>query len=218
MNNSNYNDSNFIVHDGNRIAFDFVISNFLQQNNIYMLTGASKSGKTYLCNIWKKTSSATFLNPKIFKLKKDKYLMELENTIRIAQNYILEDLEKVKISEEQLLLLINTISERDGVLLITSTKPLSYFSFNLDDLNSRFKNILNIKIQIPNEEGKKQILLKLLTDRQLTIDSNKLNYICDKLDNNYQSIIDFVNDFEKQINKENVKKLKINFLRKIFGG
>ena len=48
-----YNESNFIVHDGNRKVFDFIKT--LKINDVFgvfLIVGASKSGKSYICSIW----------------------------------------------------------------------------------------------------------------------------------------------------------------------
>ena len=47
INKDIYDVKNFIVHDGNRNVFEFITSSFLFNNNIYLLTGAKNSGKTY---------------------------------------------------------------------------------------------------------------------------------------------------------------------------
>lgn len=215
INKDIYDVRNFIVHDGNRNVFEFITSSFLFNNNIYLLTGAKNSGKTYICNIWHKLQKAIFLDKNIFQKSKNDFIDFLKNEIKNNQKYILEDIENIKINEEYFLFLINTIIEKNAILLITSQKCIDEFNFEIPDLESRFKNTYNFILQDLDNNSKEQILLKLLTDKQINIDYKILNYISQKISNNYNAIIDFVNNLEKEIEQNNIKKLNIAIINKI---
>lgn len=215
INKDIYDVRNFIVHDGNRNVFEFITSSFLFNNNIYLLTGAKNSGKTYICNIWHKLQKAIFLDKNIFEKNKNDFINFLKNEIKNNQKYILEDIENIKINEEYFLFLINTIIEKNAILLITSQKCIDEFNFKIPDLNSRFKNTYNFILQDLDNISKEQILLKLLTDKQINIDYKILNYVSQKISNNYNAIIDFVNNLEKEIEQNNIKKINITNINKI---
>lgn len=215
INKDIYDVKNFIVHDGNRNVFEFITSSFLFNNNIYLLTGAKNSGKTYICNIWHKLQKAIFLDKNIFQKSKNDFIDFLKNEIKNNQKYILEDIENIKINEEYFLFLINIIIEKNAILLITSQKCIDEFNFEIPDLESRFKNTYNFILQDLDNNSKEQILLKLLTDKQINIDYKILNYISQKISNNYNAIIDFVNNLEKEIEQNNIKKLNIAVINKI---
>ncbi len=215
INKDIYDVRNFIVHDGNRNVFEFITSSFLFNNNIYLLTGAKNSGKTYICNIWHKLQKAIFLDKNIFQQSKNNYVNFLKNEIKTNQKYILEDIENIKINEEYFLFLINTIIEKNAILLITSKKCIDEFNFEIPDLESRFKNTYNFILQDLDNISKEQILLKLLTDKQINIDYKILNYVSQKISNNYNAIIDFVNNLEKEIEQNNIKKINITNINKI---
>lgn len=215
INKDIYDVRNFIVHDGNRNVFEFITSSFLFNNNIYLLTGAKNSGKTYICNIWHKLQKAIFLNQNIFEKNKNDFINFLKNEIKNNQKYILEDIENIKINEEYFLFLINIIIEKNAILLITSQKCIDEFNFKIPDLESRFKNTYNFILQDLDNISKEQILLKLLTDKQINIDYKILNYISQKISNNYNAIIDFVNNLEKEIEQNNIKKINITNINKI---
>lgn len=215
INKDIYDVRNFIVHDGNRNVFEFITSSFLFNNNIYLLTGAKNSGKTYICNIWHKLQKAIFLNKNIFEKNKNDFINFLKNEIKNNQKYILEDIENIKINEEYFLFLINIIIEKNAILLITSQKCIDEFNFKIPDLESRFKNTYNFILQDLDNISKEQILLKLLTDKQINIDYKILNYVSQKISNNYNAVIDFVNNLEKEVEQNNIKKLNIAIINKI---
>ena len=215
INKDIYDVRNFIVHDGNRNVFEFITSSFLFNNNIYLLTGPKNSGKTYICNIWHKLQKAIFLNKNIFEKNKNDFINFLKNEIKNNQKYILEDIENIKINEEYFLFLINIIIEKNAILLITSQKCIDEFNFKIPDLESRFKNTYNFILQDLDNISKEQILLKLLTDKQINIDYKILNYVSQKISNNYNAIIDFVNNLEKEVEQNNIKKINIININKI---
>ena len=215
INKDIYDVRNFIVHDGNRSVFEFITSSFLFNNNIYLLTGPKNSGKTYICNIWHKLQKAIFLNKNIFEKNKNDFINFLKNEIKNNQKYILEDIENIKINEEYFLFLINIIIEKNAILLITSQKCIDEFNFKIPDLESRFKNTYNFILQDLDNISKEQILLKLLTDKQINIDYKILNYVSQKISNNYNAIINFVNNLEKEIEQNNIKKINITNINKI---
>ena len=99
--------------------------------------------------------------------------------------------------------------------MITSKKCIDEFNFEIPDLESRFKNTYNFILQDLDNNSKEQILLKLLTDKQINIDYKILNYVSQKTSNNYNAIIDFVNNLEKEIEQNNIKKLNIAIINKI---
>ena len=210
-----YDVRNFIVHDGNRNIFDFVTSSFFLNNNIYFLTGPKNSGKTYICKIWNRLKQATFIDSRAFKYNKDEYINYIEGLIEQDGKYILDDIEQAEIPEDFLLYLINSIVEKKAILLVTSTKYVNDFSFNIPDLQSRFNNIFNFILDGPNEDSKQKIILKLLTDRQMNIDSNVLSFLSKKISGNYSEIFKFVNDLENMVNANKTKKITINIVNKL---
>ena len=210
-----YDARNFIVHDGNRDIFDFITSTYFINNNVYLLTGPSKSGKTYICNIWNKFKGATFINSNIFDLCIDNFIKELNKLILPEKKYILEDLEKINPKEEYLLYFLNFFAEKNALLLITSNKYVKEFEFFLPDLKSRFYNIFNFVLRDLNDDSKGQIILKLLTDKQLNIDSDTLNFITRKISGSYDVIFDFVDNLERFLQLNKIKRIGIKNVRDI---
>ena len=203
-----YNEKNFIVHDGNREAFEFIKSLNKLSGNVFLLSGLEKSGKTYLCSIWQKMVDAVFVDLKIFDLSYGDFTLLVEKIILPNGKYILEDL--FTVDESKLLHFLNVVSEKHSVLLMTSKKCVSDFNFMINDLKSRFKNVVNIKLCELNESSKKEIILKLLADKQMNIDSDVLNFVSEKISGNYDAIFKFVNDLDRMIQNGELKKVQIS--------
>ena len=214
-----YDFRNFIVHSGNKNIFDFVTSSTLLNNNIFLLTGKKGSGKTYLCKIWEKLKGAKFLNFNSLNNflysniePNKKYILEDINNTNITNQY---DLFNYNITEKNMLFLINTIIEKNSTLLITSENYINEFNFDLLDLQSRFKNIYNFILSDINEDIKYQILFKLITDKQIYIKNETIQEISQKLNNSYENIINFVNDLEKFIFTNNLKKINLSNIKEL---
>ena len=155
------------------------------------------------------------MDKNIFIKEEKDFLQEIKNKIKDSGKYILEDIENINIKEKYLLYLINIVIENNAILLITSKKYLDEFYFNIPDLESRFKNIYNFVLLDIDSSSKEQILLKLLTDKQINIDFRVLNYISEKISNNYEEIIHFIQKLDQEIQTNKIKKITISTVNKI---
>ncbi|MDD2840706.1 MAG: DnaA/Hda family protein [Rickettsiales bacterium] len=208
-----YDEKNFIIHDGNKDAFIFIKSLSGLNNNIFLLSGLKNSGKTYLCHIWQKMTNAIFVDSNIFNLNYGEFVVAVERTIFSNGKYILEDLSDI--DENKLLYFFNIMCEKHSILLMTSKKNISDFNFTINDLKSRFNNIVNIKLYELNESSKREIILKLLADRQMNIDSEVLDFVSNKISGNYDVIFKFVHDLEKIVQNGELKKIKIGNVKNL---
>ena len=71
-------------------------------------------------------------------------------------------------------------------------KPISEINFQLEDLRSRTKNCLFANIQNPNDELMFALILKNLSDRQISIDKKLIDFIIKRIDRSYGKIFDFI--------------------------
>ena len=81
-------------------------------------------------------------------------------------------------------------------------------NFNLDDLKSRSKNFILQNIEKPDDDLIFALILKNLSDRQISLDKKMINYIIKRIDRSYSKIFDFI----YKIDEISLKKRKsINF-------
>ena len=64
--------------------------------------------------------------------------------------------------------------------------------FKLDDLNSRSKNFLLSHIEKPSDDLMFALILKNLSDRQISLDKKLINFIIKRIDRSYSKIFDFI--------------------------
>ena len=125
------------------------------------------------------------------------------NIVDVYQNVILEDL-SCDINEKLLYTLINIVEQNNKFLITTSLKPITEIIFKLEDLRSRTKNFLLTKIGNPDDEFMFALILKNLSDRQITLDKKLIDFIIKRVERSYGKIFEFI----YKIDKISLKKKK----------
>ena len=180
----NFKDDDFYVSKSNKNTFD-ILSNWPKwEKNFLNIVGDKYSGKTHLINIFIKKFKGIKLDSK--SLTDDDL-----SKIKIYENIILEDLSE-KINEKLIYSLLNIIDIDNKYIIITSEKPIVEIDFSLSDLKSRTKNFIIQKIEKPDDELMFALILKNLSDRQISIDEKLINFIIKRIDRSYGNIFNFI--------------------------
>ena len=192
----NFKDDDFYVGKSNFYAFEMINKWPKWEKNFLNINGEKFSGKTHLANIFLK---------KFNGIRIDVNSLNDENlkSIKPYQNIVLEDL-NLNINEKLIYSLFNIIDQDNKFLIVTSMKPISEINFQLDDLRSRTKNCLFTNIQNPDEELMFALILKNLSDRQITLDKKLIDFIIKRIDRSYGKIFEFI----YKIDKISLKKKK----------
>ena len=180
----NFRDDDFYVGKSNYYAFELINKWPKWEKNFLNISGENFSGKTHLVKIFLKKFSG---------IRIESNLLDDENLkkIKAYQNIILEDL-SLEVNEELIYTLFNMIDQDNKFLVITSTSPISEINFQLDDLRSRTKNCLLAKIENPDDELMFAIILKNLSDRQITLNKKLIDFIIKRIERSYGKIFEFI--------------------------
>ena len=192
----NFTDDDFYVGKSNYYAFELINKWPKWEKNFLNICGKQYSGKSHLINIFIKKFDGIKIN---LNLLNDDILKETEH----YQNIIIEDLD-LNINEKILYTLFNIIDQDNKFLIITSTEPITEINFQLEDLRSRMKNCLIAKIQNPDDELMFALILKNLSDRQITLDKKLIDFIIKRVERSYGKIFEFI----YKIDKISLKKKK----------
>ncbi|MDB0045761.1 DnaA/Hda family protein [Candidatus Pelagibacter sp.] len=192
----NFKDDDFYVGKSNFYAFEMINKWPKWEKNFLNINGEKFSGKTHLANIFLK---------KFNGIRIDVNSLNDENlkSIKPYQNIVLEDL-NLNINEKLIYSLFNIIDQDNKFLIVTSMKPISEINFQLDDLRSRTKNCLFANIQNPDDELMFALILKNLSDRQITLDKKLIDFIIKRIERSYGKIFEFI----YKIDKISLKKKK----------
>ena len=192
----NFRDDDFYVGASNYYPFELINKWPKWEKNFLNICGEKYSGKTHLVNIFLKKFNGVRIESRLLN---DESLKQ----IKPYQNIVLEDL-NLNINEKLAYTLFNIIDQDNKFLVITSVKPISEINFQLMDLRSRTKNCLLAKIENPNDELMFALILKNLSDRQITLNKKLIDFIIKRIDRSYGKIFEFI----YKIDKISLKKKK----------
>ena len=180
----NFKDQDFFISKSNKHIFKLFDTWPKWEKNFLNIIGEKFSGKTHLINIFLEKFGG-------IKIDSKKLDNEYLKKIKVYQNIVLEDLEEI-IDENLLFTFLNIIDQDNKYLITTSKKPITRLSFKLEDLKSRSSNFLLINIEKPDDELIFALILKNLSDRQISIEKKLIDYVIKRIDRSYSKIFDFI--------------------------
>ena len=180
----NFEDEDFFISKSNEHILKLLNKWPKWEKNFLNIIGEKFSGKTHLINIFLKKFNG-------LKLNAENLNNEDLKKIKLFENIILEDLNE-KINEKLIFTLLNIIEQDNKYIIVTTIKPVVDIDFSLIDLKSRTKNFLLQKIEKPDDDLMFALILKNLSDRQISLDKKLINYIIKRIDRSYSKIFDFV--------------------------
>ena len=204
----NFKDQDFYVSKSNEFAFKLLNSWPKWEKNFVNLIGEKFSGKTHLINI--------FLEKfKGIKIDANEIDNEFLKKIKVFENIIIENLND-KIDENLFFTLLNIIDQDNKYIILTSKNPIVDYSFKLNDLNSRSKNFLLCNIEKPGDDLMFALILKNLSDRQISIDKKLVDFIIKRIDRSYGKIFDFIYKIDK-ISLKRKKPIDFKIIKEALG-
>ena len=204
----NFKDDDFYVSNSNKHIFTLINKWPKWEKNFLNINGEKFSGKTHLINIFLKKFDGIKFNANSFT---DNDL----KIIKVHQNIILENLDE-KVNEKLLYSLLNIIDLENKFIIVTSKKALVDMDFSLIDLKSRTKNFLIQKIEKPDDELMFAIILKNLSDRQISIDKKLIHFIIKRIDRSYSKIFDFIYKVD-ELSLKKKKPIDFKIIKEILG-
>jgi chromosomal replication initiation ATPase DnaA len=95
-------------------------------------------------------------------------------------------------------------------------KPIVDIDFKLDDLKSRTKNFLLQNIEKPDDELMFALILKNLSDRQISLDKKLIDFIIKRIDRSYGKIFDFIYKID-EISLKKKKSIDFKIIKEVLG-
>jgi len=204
----NFQDEDFYVSKSNEYTFKLLNSWPKWEKNFVNIIGEKFSGKTHLINIFLRKFKG-------IKIEASDINNKLLKEIKIHENIIIENLNE-QINENLFFTLLNIIEQDNKYIIITSKKPIVDFFFKLEDLNSRSKNFLLSRIEKPEDDLMFALILKNLSDRQISIDKKLIDFIIKRIDRSYGNIFDFIYKIDK-ISLKRKKPIDFKIIKEALG-
>ena len=204
----NFKKDDYYLSKSNKHVFDFLCLWPKWERNFVNVIGEKLSGKTHLMNIFLQKNKGIKLEGK--SLQND----DLKK-IKIYENIIIENL-SLDVDEKLLYSLFNLIEQDNKFIIATSAKPIVNISFDLKDLKSRAKNFILLNIEKPDDELIFAIILKNLSDRQISLDNKFIEFIIKRIERSYSKIYDFIYKID-QLSLKKKKSIDFKIIKEVIG-
>ena len=202
----NFNNNDFFVSKSNEHILNLFNNWPKWEKNFLNISGEKLSGKTHLINIFLKKYNGLNIEAKSLN-------NEIINDIKIHQNIVLENLDN-NINEKLFFTLINIIEQDNKYLLVTSVEPIVDIDFKLEDLKSRSKNFILQNIGKPDDELIFALILKYLSDRQISLDKKLIDYIIKRIGRSYSKIFEFIYKID-EISLKKKKSINLKIIKDV---
>ncbi len=204
----NFKNEDFYLSKSNKHVFDFLDIWPKWEKNFVNVVGEKLSGKTHLMNIFLQKNKGIKFDGESLRNG------DIEK-IKIYENIIIENLSS-KVDEKLLYSLFNLIEQDNKFIIVTSEKPIVNIAFDLSDLKSRTKNFILLNIEKPDDELIFAIILKNLSDRQISLNDKFIKFIIKRIDRSYSKIYDFIYKID-QLSLKKKKSIDFKIIKEVLG-
>ena len=204
----NFKDEDFYVSKSNTHIFNLLNDWPKWEKNYLNVSGEKLSGKTHLINIFLKKFKG-------IKIEAQNLANDDLKEIKIYENIILENLDE-SINEKLFFALLNIIEQDNKYLIVTTVKPIVNLKFELIDLKSRLSNFLLFNIEKPDDELIFALILKNLSDRQISLEKKLIDYIIKRIDRSYGKIFDFIYKID-ELSLKKKKSIDLKIIKEVLG-
>ncbi len=204
----NFQNDDFYISKSNEHIMNLLMNWPKWEKNFLNISGEKFSGKSHIIDIFIKKFKGIKLEANLLKNS------DLKD-VKIYQNVIIENLD-TSVDEKLIFTLFNIVEQDNKYLLVTSLKPIVDLVFNLDDLNSRAKNFLLQNINIPDDELIFALVLKNLSDRQISLDKKLIDYVVKRIERSYSKIFEFIYKID-EISLKNKKSINLKIIKEVLG-
>ena len=204
----NFDENDFILSKSNKHIYKFLDKWPKWERNFINIIGEKLSGKTHLINIFIKKNKGIIIDGRSFNeedLKK----------VDIHENIVIENLTS-NINENLFYSLLNLIEQDNKYVIITSFNSIVDIDFKLADLKSRAKSFLLLNIEHPDDEMIFGIILKNLSDRQISLDKKLIDYIVKRIERSYSKIHNFIYKID-QLSLKKKKSINFKIIKEVLG-
>ena len=204
----NFKNLDFYVSKSNAHVFN-LINNWQKINEKFLnIIGEKFCGKSHLINIFLEKNKG-------LKINSDELNNDYLKKIKFYKNIIIEDITS-NINEQLFYSLINIVEAENKSLIVTSDVSIVEMNFKLPDLKSRSKNFTLTSIENPDDDLIFALVLKNLSDRQISIDKKLIDYIIKRIDRSYSNISDFIYTID-QLSLKKKKSIDFKIIKEALG-
>ncbi len=204
----NFKIEDFFLSKSNKHVFEYLKNWPKWEKNFVNIVGEELSGKSHLVNIFLKKNKGFKIDAKNLK---DEDLKK----IKTYENIVIENLTS-HINEKLFYSLLNIIEQDNKYIIVTSINSIVSINYDLKDLVSRAKSFILLNIEKPDDELIFAIILKNLSDRQITLENKFIDYIIKRIERSYKRIYDFIYKID-QLSLKKKKSIDFKIIKEVLG-
>ncbi len=182
--------SDFWVSPSNETAVTWIDKYPQWPSPFIIIYGPESSGKTHLKNVW--------------DTKSDGYSVDNVDQTIIGN----------RDAEEALFHKFNAMKEEGAFGLLTASKPPSEWAFIIPDLRSRLVAQTAVSIDLPDDTLLKALIVKLLSDKQLIVSPDVIEYILPRVERSFMAVKTLI-DRADQLSLTRKKTITVPIIRDV---
>lgn len=186
-----FGEEDFLVSPSNEAAYALVESWPDWPAKALLIVGPPGSGKSHLAAIWAARAGARIIPAAALKLA------DLP-ALAAAGAVLVEDAEQAVQAEAALFHLFNLMRETGGALVLAANSPPDAWGLTTPDLLSRLRLAPMAAIDPPDDALVRAVLVKLLVDRQLIVDTALVEFVAVRLDRSLDAARRFVAALDRE--------------------
>ena len=178
---------------------------------VLILQGPAASGKSHLAAVWRDISGAA-------NIKADDLMTKTaEELFAQGGSLVLDGLDPWlgdRTAETTLFHLYNMLKEEQKTMMVTMRMTPTRSDFIVPDLASRFRAAPVVSIHAPDDMLLGSVLIKLFSDRQLTVNNDVLSYILPRMERSFAAARDVVERADSKALSEK-RGISVPLMRKV---
>jgi chromosomal replication initiation ATPase DnaA len=186
-----YGRADFLVGEANRDAMAFIDAWPDWPALAVLLIGPQGSGKTHLVHIWAAKSGAIIV-PAAELGHRDPTELVGHGAVAV------EDIDDATLDEAALFHLINAARGRGASVLLTARTTPAQWGVTLPDLLSRLRAAQPAFLGPPDDQHLREVMVKLLADRQLEVDVGVLDYLLLRMERSFAAASSVVGALDRE--------------------
>jgi chromosomal replication initiation ATPase DnaA len=168
----------FLEGPGNKAALALIEAWPDWPNHAVLLVGESGSGKSHLASIWAERAGARAIAARTLSI-------ELVPDALATGALVIEDVDPASLDQQALFHLLNLAREEEADLLLTARTLPASWALEVKDLASRLRAVPVVKLQAPDDELLRALIVKFCADRQLVADESVVSYLLSRIERSF---------------------------------